>query len=434
VKKKWVYVAVFALAGLLVLFGRGTLPVVSEENVALASLAPVKALAMAEVYVPGGEYVRGCAVDVVGILGCSIESSPLGVIWVDGFYIDQTEVTNHQYATCVAAGVCQEPMSLRSTTRAHYYDNPAFANYPVIHVDFARANTYCQWAGKRLPTEAEWEKAARGTDRRWFPWGMDDPTCDLLNAARCVGDTVEVSSYPEGVSPYGALDMAGNVREWVSDLYDKHYFRSAPYFNPKGPEWTDSMEPLVRGGSWNDPYTHFNVWVRLDEADIYETHLIGIRCARSGELQGTPTPVPTPVPSDMGLIGPDGGMLWMTQPEHLTVLYVPSGSVTGETEFSITGTSAQNTGDLRGINHFFTVEGLSAAFPAQVLLGYKNSGGLIAGTADLHRLEGSTWLTNHITVTEQASGRIVAWIERPGVYGILGESNSIFLPAVLRQQ
>lgn len=402
-----------------------------------------------EVYVPAGEYTRGCAVDVVGYLGCSIESGPLGAIYIDAFYIDKTEVTNAQYARCVANGVCKEPLENRSTTRTAYYNNPAFAQYPVIHVDFERANTYCQWAGKRLPTEGEWEKAARGTDRRWFPWGNDTPTCDLLNSAGCIGDTAAVGSYPAGASPYGAMDMAGNVREWVSDLYDKGYYRSAPYYNPQGPEWTVANEHLVRGGSWNDIYTHYNVWVRLDEHDIYETHLIGFRCARTA-TGGTPTPTPSPTPTPTPTpyahteIDAAGGAIWLAYPDHLTLLTLPENALNAQTAFTLSYSQPPVVQNLHTNNHAFSVDFQQSVTetaiippyldrPVRLTVGYHETLGIITNTLDLYRLTASGWTTDQITKIAQTPDYIIADIHWPGLYSVMGDTNRTYLPLVLRR-
>jgi serine/threonine-protein kinase len=124
----------------------------------------------------------------------------------------------------MAAGACEPPHETKSDFRESYYGNPEFDNYPMIYVDWAMARTYCEWRGTRLPTEAEWEKAARGTEGRTYPWG-EEISCDRANydgnpdtASYCVGEISEVGSYENGQSPYGLYDLAGNVFEWTSSL------------------------------------------------------------------------------------------------------------------------------------------------------------------------------------------------------------------------
>jgi len=198
---------------------------------------------MEMVYMPGGEFTMGS--------GLYEDEKPIHDIYLDAYWIDKYEVTNAQYAICVADGTCSRPSSVKSYTRGSYYGNPDYEDFPVIYVNWSQADTYCRWAGGRLPTEAEWEKAARGTDARKYPWGESAPTCSLANfggTGGCVGDTSAVGSYPAGASPYGAMDMAGNVWEWVADWYDSDYYSKSPLQNPTGP--ASGSYRVLRGGSW----------------------------------------------------------------------------------------------------------------------------------------------------------------------------------------
>jgi|GEM_PF-399846 len=216
------------------------------------------------VFVPSGEFLMGSGTPV----------------HLDAFWIDKTEVTNAMYVQCVQAGACNPPRSSGSNTRTSYYGNPQFDQYPVLYVSWLDANAYCTWAGGRLPTEAEWEKAARGTDARPYPWGDQDPSgvIGLLNYQ--AQDTVEVGSFLDGVSPYGALDMAGNVSEWVADWYNPDYYNSPPASNPVGP---DSGEYRVwRGGSWANISTDLvTTYSRTGNLPTDASGGIGFRCARS---------------------------------------------------------------------------------------------------------------------------------------------------------
>jgi formylglycine-generating enzyme required for sulfatase activity len=202
---------------------------------------------MTLVYVPEGEFVMGIDADDA-LAECQkyhaeckrdtfTDEEPQHIVVLDAYWIDQTEVTNGMYARCVAANVCSHP-NIDSSRRDIYYGNSYFDNYPVVYVGWRSAQTYCEWADRRLPTEAEWEKAARGTSGNIYPWGNDAPNNTLLNFNDEVGDTTEVGKYPKGASPYGVLDMAGNVQEWVGSLKEDY-----PYNMEDGREDLNPSDP-----------------------------------------------------------------------------------------------------------------------------------------------------------------------------------------------
>ena len=215
------------------------------------------------VYVPSSEF----------IMGADEDDNPVHTVSLGSFWIYQSEVTNQMYAMCVAEE-CDPPMVDPAIPD---YTLPELANEPVVGVSWEMAKTYCQWAQGQLPTEAQWELAARGPDGNKFPWGADEPTCDLLNFNNCIGETTAVAAYPEGSSSYGVLDMAGNVSEWVADWYQEDYYGEAPKENPIGPESGQSRS--VRGGSYQSGPEQVPSSQRLYlEPDKYRNDL-GFRCA-----------------------------------------------------------------------------------------------------------------------------------------------------------
>jgi formylglycine-generating enzyme required for sulfatase activity len=188
-------------------------------------------------YVPGGEFLMGS--DTQQDPSADNDETPQHSLDVAGFWIMRAEVTIAQYAKCVQAGVCSEPGYER-------WNDPAYAEHPVTYVTWLQANDYAKWVGGQLPTEAEWEKACRGTDGRIYPWSNETPTADLANFNSNVGDTTPVGSYPQGASPFGVLDMAGNVWEWTASKYAGY-----PYTANDGREdLAGDAARTLRGGSW----------------------------------------------------------------------------------------------------------------------------------------------------------------------------------------
>lgn len=209
------------------------------------------------VYVPEGEFLMGSDESRTSQDGeqspSYYDNHPQRSIFLDAFWIDKFEVTNRQFTKCVSDGGCILPENLKSVTRSNYFGDPKFDDFPVIYVNWYMAKAYCEWAGRRLPTEAEWEKAARGEKGNMYPWGNEIPNDALLNFDSPNKDTNKVGQYPNGASPYGALDMAGNVWEWVNDWYHFSYYQFAPDVNPPGPDSSDDRTSPVkslRGGSW----------------------------------------------------------------------------------------------------------------------------------------------------------------------------------------
>ncbi len=245
-------------------------------TLAAGALSTSEADGMVQVYVPAGEFTMGSQ-------GLAADESPAHPVYLDAFWIDRTEVTNQMYAVCVAAGACPPPDSSSSISRVNYFGNPAFGNFPVVYVSWDDARAYCEWAGRRLPTEAEWEKAARGTDGRLYPWGDSAPDGTLLNYNVIIGDTDAVGRYA-GLSPYGALDMAGNAWEWVADWYDPAYYAVSPRDNPTGPAATGCPEGpcrVLRGGGWDSSAADVRASRRLFYGPADSRDGFTFRCART---------------------------------------------------------------------------------------------------------------------------------------------------------
>jgi formylglycine-generating enzyme required for sulfatase activity len=218
------------------------------------------------VSVPAGDFTMGCGSTDTQCVG---DEKPPHTVTLGAFEIDRTEVTQDQYSACVTANACTAPTCAWDCSKT---------NYPATCLAWAQAKTYCAWAAKRLPTEAEWEKAARGTDGRLYPWGNDTPDCAHTNMAGCGAHAEPVGNHLVGASPYGAMDMAGNVVEMVADWYDAAYYATSPQDNPTGP--AAGTRYAGRGGGYkSDP-----VWQRASSRDWYDitdsSEPLGFRCAR----------------------------------------------------------------------------------------------------------------------------------------------------------
>ena len=255
-----------------------------EEQVADVTLSEgvMPTVIEAMVTIPEGPFLMGCDVEVDS--ECRVErESPMRSVTLGAFEIDVYEVTAGDYRACVLSGVCD-------------YDDAQFnsyANYdsgrddhPMNFVSWDEASTFCAWRGKRLPTEAEWEKAARGADGRKYPWGDQERSCDFAvmtdSGIGCgTGATWPVGQKPMGMSVYGVHDLIGNVAEWTADWFEGAYYRTAPAINPVGPN-TGNLK-VVRGGSFLNPEEYLRAANRIDYEPSTRASLFGFRCARSTE-------------------------------------------------------------------------------------------------------------------------------------------------------
>jgi len=273
---------------------------VSETALGIGSTRVSEKDSMVQVCVPAGEFSMGSS---DGDKYAGGDEKPQHTVYLDAFWIDRTEVINAMFKRFVAAtgyrteaeksgiGRVFNGEEWIETTGADW-QHPGgpttnilgLDNYPVLQVSWNDAQAYCQWAGRKLPTEAQWEKAARGIDGQIYPWGNQMATCDfaVMNDGTgngCGKGSVAwpVGSRPQGASPYGAWDMAGNLWEWVADWYDKSYYASSPSKNPPGP--SSGQSRVLRGGGWNNFAPYVRVTNRLAVEPYYRDDNNGFRCA-----------------------------------------------------------------------------------------------------------------------------------------------------------
>ena len=203
-------------------------------------------------------------------------SRPARLVSLDMYYIDKFEVSNAQYGQCILEGACDLPLLDNSKMRHSYYSDSNYADYPVVYISWYDAQTYCSWRGGRLPNEAEWEKAARGEDQRFYPWGTEKADCQHANywpTGACVGDTTAVTEQSAGASYYDVYNLSGNVTEWVKD-----WFQAYPGGDPNAAKDFGITHRTIRGGAYFDGPNNIRAIARKgmnpEEAHSY----VGFRC------------------------------------------------------------------------------------------------------------------------------------------------------------
>lgn len=278
------------------------LAVTPTPELSIGSIMTSEKDGMILVFVPAGEFTMGSK---------SGDEKPIHTVDLNAFWIDKIEVTNQMFSLFISEtsyqtdaekltppfisrgfsfgvtqGAFQSGYGVESVEGANWQhptgqNSDIFGkeNFPVINISWNDAKAYCEWAGRRLPTEAEWEKAARGTDGRNYPWGNDEPNSNLANFGHNIGETTITGAYPSSASPYGLYDMAGNVEEWVNDWYQSDYYSTIEDLavNPQGP--SSGNDKVIRGGSWisNSPY--ISVSQRSELKPTSSSNYIGFRCA-----------------------------------------------------------------------------------------------------------------------------------------------------------
>lgn len=239
-------------------------PVSVEDIPTPLPTAITDAKGVAMILVPAGDFVMGSD-------NWADDEKPVHTVFLDAYYIDKFEVTNSSYKLCENAGVCPKNSGSFNSSRGD--------NYPIVSVRWYEAKTFCEWRGASLPTEAQWEKAARGKDGFTYPWG-EEIDCSKANYEDCNSNLMPIGSFPDAITPYGGFDMAGNVSEWVADWYSRSYYQISPTSNPLGPDTGEKR--VVRGGAYSYPYFDFDLRSsrRLSFNPDNWSIWVGFRCAR----------------------------------------------------------------------------------------------------------------------------------------------------------
>jgi len=247
-----------------------TIPPTKEPRKGATQISPLDQMVM--IYIPSGSFLQGSEQNPNFPPN---SENPQRKVYLDGFWIDKLLVTNRMYRACMAANYCDS--AINNDTENPNFTSGGALDLPAVYINWYQAEKYCQWVGGTLPTEAQWEKAARGSgEARIYPWGDQDPNPSMLNFNNLLGITTISGSYPTGASPYGVLDMAGNVRQWVADWYQSDYYTVAPNRNPPGP--ATGTKKVLKGGGWDDPANYVRISSRLAHPPSSPGSNRGFRC------------------------------------------------------------------------------------------------------------------------------------------------------------
>jgi formylglycine-generating enzyme required for sulfatase activity len=275
--KKWILLSLLAIGFIWILAACTGFSLFSKKE----SCDPTNTDGAETIHIDGASFKMGSLPTDVG---AKADEQPQHKVNLGCYNIYKKEVTNAMYNRCVAVGACIPPVQPQEDHPTARVNDPAYGDYPVVGVDYNMASAYCRWAGARLPTEAEWEYAARGTTLLTYPWGVEDPTCSLADSKGCYSPdfTQKVGLLEAGNSPLGLMDMSGNAWEWVFDWYDANYYDGSPKNNPTGPN--NGLYKVARSGGFNSIPDLLRAANRHAGNPYKAYYNVGFRCA-SGPLE-----------------------------------------------------------------------------------------------------------------------------------------------------